>query len=117
MSPFLAIAISVACSVCGQLILKYGMMQMTPQQGLPRLLLKMATSPRLIVGLVVYSLGVVFWIIALSQLDLSFVYPFASLSYIGIIIGSYLLFREHISRERILGVAVIMLGLIIISQS
>jgi drug/metabolite transporter (DMT)-like permease len=65
----------------------------------------------------VYGTGVIFWLLALSNYELSYVYPFASLSYIGIIIGSYFIFKERISALRVLGIAVIISGVLITSQS
>jgi drug/metabolite transporter (DMT)-like permease len=77
----------------------------------------MATSPWVIGGLVVYGLGVLNWLMALSRLELSYVYPFASLSYVGIIIGSYFLFKEKLSRLRLIGIFIIIVGVLITSQS
>ena len=75
------------------------------------------TSPWVIGGLAVYGTGVIFWLLALSNFELSYVYPFASLSYIGIIIGSYFIFKERVTALRVLGIAVIIAGVLITSQS
>jgi drug/metabolite transporter (DMT)-like permease len=81
------------------------------------MLLGILRSPYVIGGLIAYGSGVVFWLAALSYLEVSYLYPFASLSYVGIIIGSYVLFKEDINRLRLLGIAVIILGVFITSQS
>jgi multidrug transporter EmrE-like cation transporter len=116
MSPYLAIALSIAFTISGQLLLKRGM-GVLGQLTIRDLALRAIMSPWVIVGLAVYVCGVVCWTIALSQRDLSFVYPFSSLSYVGIMLGSYFLFKEHISRVRLLGIGVIIAGLLIISLS
>jgi multidrug transporter EmrE-like cation transporter len=116
MSPFLAIALSITATITGQLMLKRGMGALG-QLSLQSLAKSAVTSPWVIFGLGIYACGVMFWTIALSRLDLSFVYPFSSLSYAGIMLGSYFLFKEHISRIRVLGIGVIIVGLLIISQS
>jgi multidrug transporter EmrE-like cation transporter len=116
MSPYLAIALSIAFTISGQLLLKRGM-GVLGQLTIKDLALKAITSPWVIIGLGVYVCGVVCWTIALSQRDLSFVYPFSSLSYAGIMLGSYFLFKERISRVRLLGIGVIIVGLLIISLS
>jgi multidrug transporter EmrE-like cation transporter len=77
----------------------------------------MVTSPWVIGGLAVYGVGVISWLFALSHLELSYAYPFSSLGYVGIILGSYFLFKERISAIRLVGIGVIILGLLIISQS
>ena len=77
----------------------------------------MILSPWVIGGLFTYGIGVLAWLAALSRFEISYVYPFASLSYIGIILGSYFLFHERMSRLRVLGIIVIIAGVLITSQS
>ncbi|NWG18488.1 MAG: multidrug resistance protein [Chloroflexi bacterium] len=116
MSPFVFVAFSTVFGICGQLLLKRGMSRMDMAEG-SRILLRIATSPWVIGGLAIYGTGVIFWLLALSHLELSYVYPFASLSYIGIIIGSYFLFKERINATRLVGIAVIITGVLITSLS
>ncbi|MBC6937441.1 MAG: multidrug resistance protein [Chloroflexi bacterium] len=116
MSPFVFVAFSTIFGICGQLLLKRGMGRMDTSGG-GRVLLRIATSPWVIGGLAVYGTGVIFWLLALSYLELSYVYPFASLSYIGIIIGSYFLFKERLNALRLVGIAVIIIGVFITSLS
>jgi len=115
MSPFVFVALSTVCGIAGQLMLKRGMTAMAATGGVS--VVRMVTSPWVIVGLGVYGSGVLCWLMALSHFELSYVYPFASLSYIGIIFGSYFLFRERITLMRLMGVAVIIAGVLITSQS
>ena len=112
------IALSTLFSVFGQLILKHAMLRIAAGDNQnSSLILIIARSPRVIVGLFVYGCGVIFWLMAMSYLEVSFVYPFASLSYIGIIIGSYFIFNENISRMRLLGIGIIISGVVIIGLS
>ncbi len=117
MSPYIFIAFSTIFGICGQLLLKAGMNRIGKSGEGRSVILGIVTSPRVIGGLVVYGLGVVFWMLALSNFELSYVYPFASLSYIGIIIGSYFIFKERITALRFVGIAVIILGVLVTSQS
>ena len=119
MSPFVFIAFSIVGNVCGQLLLKNGMIRiarLAPGTG-GSLPLRMARSPWVVGGLLVYASGVLFWTMALSYLQLSFVYPFGSLGYIGILIGSYFIFKEPLSRARLIGIGLIVFGLLLVSQS
>ena len=59
----------------------------------------------------------VFWLVALSRVDLSYAYPFASLSYVVMLTASWLLFNENITSLRLLGTVVIGLGVFLISRS
>jgi multidrug transporter EmrE-like cation transporter len=115
-SPFVFIFCSTFFGITSQLTLKYGMGKVAKQPG-GSLLMKMATSPYVVGGLMAYGIGVLFWLLALSRLELSYVYPFAILSYVGIIIGSYIFFKERISGLRLVGIAVILSGVILIGLS
>lgn len=117
MSPFVFIAFSTIFGICGQLLLKRGMNGISVTVNGLGMIQQMVFSPWVISGLLVYGTGVIFWLLALSNFELSYVYPFASLSYIGIIIGSYFLFKERITMMRVLGIAVIIAGVLIISQT
>jgi multidrug transporter EmrE-like cation transporter len=116
------IALATLFSISGQLLLKAAMSRLAQQRTTPAatstggrsLLIDIALSPRVIGGLVVYGSGVIFWLMAISRLPISFLYPFASLSYVGIIIGSAVIFKEHINRTRMIGIFVIMAGVVII---
>ena len=118
MSPFVVIACSTVFGICGQLMLKHGMSRMGGAATVGgSLIRKIVTSPWVIGGLVVYGLGVINWLMALSHLELSYAYPFASLSYIGIIVGSYFIFKERITLLRVAGIAVIIIGVLVTSLS
>ena len=117
MSPFVFIAFSTLFGIGGQLMLKRGMGAMGKTAAQKNLILRMVTSPWVVGGLIVYGLGVVNWLMALSHLELSYAYPFASLSYIGIIVGSYFIFKERITLMRVAGIAVIIAGVLITSLS
>jgi multidrug transporter EmrE-like cation transporter len=116
MSPFIFIAFSTLFGVSGQLMLKRGMSRMGDTPGRSTLMY-MALSPWVIGGLLIYGFGVLAWLAALSRLEISYVYPFASLGYIGIILGSYFLFKEKISLLRVVGIVTIIVGVLITSQS
>lgn len=115
------ILISVLGSALGQILLKKGMLQLGPltlqSEQLWSSLLRMATNPFVIIGLLIYAAGTVFWLAALSSVDLGFAYSFASLSYIVMLVASWQLFNENISPLRLLGVLVISVGVFLISRS
>lgn len=114
---YLYIALSAIFGITGQLLLKRGMMRIGQSEPGLLFLKKIVLSPWVIGGLVIYGLGVVNWLLALSGGELSYVYPFASLSYIGIIIGSYFIFRERVTWTRLAGIVVIIAGVLISSRS
>jgi drug/metabolite transporter (DMT)-like permease len=110
------VLLSVLLGAVGQLMLKSAAVSMGKLELSPQLLVTMATNPRLILAVAIYGVSAVFWLLALSRADLSFVYPFLSLTYIAVLLGSTFLFSEVINPTRILGFAVIIGGLLIIAQ-
>jgi drug/metabolite transporter (DMT)-like permease len=116
----LYILISVLVSVVGQLLLKKGMDdigQLTlslPWRQLGAMLWRTGTNPFVFIGLVVNLIAIIFWLVALSNVDLSYAYPFVSLSYVVMLIASWLLLKENITPIRLLGTFVICLGVFII---
>ena len=115
------ILVSVLLGAIGQILLKKGMSTMGPITlslgELPRILLRIITSPYVVIGLLIYVSGTVFWLSALSRVDLSYAYPFASLSYVVMLAASWLLFHENVTPVRLLGTLVVGLGVFLISRS
>jgi drug/metabolite transporter (DMT)-like permease len=112
---------SVFLGVIGQLLLKRGMMAMGPLSlsgaNIMSLVWSIFTNPWVIAGLALYVSGTLFWLIALSRADLSFVYPFATLSMALIILSSRFIFGEAISGLRLLGIVTIAVGVLIVARS
>jgi drug/metabolite transporter (DMT)-like permease len=117
----LYILIAVLASAAGQVLLKKGMastgvVTLSVNQ-LGSILWRIGTNPYVVIGLIVYVCGTIFWLAALSRVDLSYAYPFASLSYLVMLAASWLLFSEDITLARLLGTMVVGLGVLLISQS
>jgi len=112
---------SVFLGVIGQLLLKRGMTAMGPlslsQGSIAQTIWDIATNPWVLVGLACYVGGTLFWLIALSRADLSFVYPFATLSMALIVVSSWLIFGESVSTLRFMGIATIAVGVLIVARS
>ena len=115
------ILISVVASIIGQLLLKVGMnklgsITLSASQFLS-VSWKMATNPYVFIGLAIYLAGTVFWLAALSRVDLSYAYPFASLSYVVMLVASWMMFDEKITLGRLIGTVVIGIGVFLISRN
>lgn len=115
------ILISVVGGAIGQILLKHGMNQMGPvtlsSNQFLSIIWQMGTNLYVFVGLGIYVLSVIFWLAALSRVDLSYAYPFASLSYLVMLTASWGIFDEKISLMRILGTCVVCIGVLLISRS
>jgi drug/metabolite transporter (DMT)-like permease len=111
---------AVALAVTGQVLVKQGMNALGAVQfsaGLLSAYGRIFTSPLVLAGTVSYTVSILFWIYALSRVDLSFAYPFLALSYVLVIIASWLLLGERIPPLRWIGLAVICAGILIVSRS
>lgn len=118
---YLLILLTICISVTAQILLKTGMKDIGRIDGLEisviiPLIFRMATNIFVILGLSLYVIGTFFWLVLLSRLDLSFLYPFGALQYLLIFIVSYFLLGEQIKLARIIGVVIILFGIFIIGK-
>ncbi len=116
----LYILISVLGGGIGQILLKQGMSTMGPLtlevEQMGAILWRMGTNLYVLGGLVIYGASTVFWLSALSRVDLSFAYPFVSLSYVVMLIAAWQIFQEDISVLRLLGTMVVGLGVLLVAR-
>jgi multidrug transporter EmrE-like cation transporter len=103
-----ALVASIALGTAGQLLLKSAALRSLAGP------LDPDTAVRTLLALVVYSLGIANWIVALRDVKLSVAYPVSSLNYVGILAGSAWLFGEHIGAMRLSGVLLIVGGVMLV---
>ncbi len=72
---------------------------------------------RTYVMLVLFACQFFDWIWVLGKADLSFAQPFTALSYVVVSTGAVLFFHEHLTPLRMLGIAAILLGVILVGSS
>jgi multidrug transporter EmrE-like cation transporter len=108
---------SVVSGAIGQLVLKAGMKELGPLQLSAETLVRMATNPLVIVGIAIFAVSTVLWLLALMKADLSFAFPFLSLTYIVVLFGGTVLFHEEVTLARVIGFAVIVIGVWIVARS
>jgi len=118
MNAIIIIIIGVIFAAFGQVSWKLGMNQAGTHAALNFASLSaVLLNPYVLLGFVMYGLSTIFWLIALSKKDLSFVYPFISLTYIFVLMLSNLVLKECIGLNKIAGTLAIIIGLIIISRA
>lgn len=111
----------VTTNAISQLLLKQGMINIGKfdftTSGIVQALPRIVFSPYVIGGLLtlIFSMGL--HLLALSRVDISFAYPFLSVSYVIVLFAGYLLFGEAITTYRIAGVGLICIGTVFIAQS
>ncbi len=119
---FVLILIAVICSVAGQVTLKLGMTAVGAIGGEAlaqpaQLVLRVATTPLVLVGLGLYALGAVAWMTVLSRVALSFAYPMLALTYAITPAAAWLVLGEALPAARWAGIAVICAGVFLIARS
>jgi len=118
MNAIMIIIIGVIFAAFGQISWKLGMNQAGQFTALNFTALStVLLNPYVLLGFVFYALSTVFWLVALSKKDLSFVYPFISLTYILVLVLSSMVLKENIGLNKIAGTIAIIIGLIIISRA
>ncbi len=120
MNVIVLIILSVLLNCAAQLCMKSGMLaigEIGGPQGFWAALPHMLTSPVLWGSGICYVLSIALWLVVLSKVDVSYAYPFLSIGYVLSAIAGYFFFAEHITLVRIVGIAVICIGVILISRS
>lgn len=73
------------------------------------------TQARVVAGLLLYGLGFVAWILTLRRYQLSVVYPtFVAVSYVSVVAASALFLHERVTMVRIIGIALIGVGIVLV---
>ena len=116
------VLVAAALSSTGNLIIKNAARSMgglnLGGSHLMQTLLHLFTNPGIVVGLALYLVGFVLWARVLSISDISTAYPiFISLAFVIVVIGSRIFFNESLNPLKLLGIAVIALGIIVVSRS
>ncbi|MGH7454236.1 MAG: EamA family transporter [bacterium] len=120
LSPVHMIIMAVVLGVIGQLLNKKGLNLLGHIDFTSNLFgayAKIVFSPYVIIGSLIYLVSVFFWLFGLAKVDLSFAYPFLALSYVLVVLASWLFLGEQIPLLRWIGVLVICFGVFLISKS
>ena len=112
---------SVGLAALAQITLKAGMNEVRSSFGVVGLgtdsLRAVATTPTVWLGLVLFGLSAVVWLGVLSRVSLSFAYPFASLTYVVIVVVDRFVLGQSVPSARWIGVAAIVAGILAIART
>lgn len=119
MRNFLLIMTSVLLAAGGQLLLKKGMLEFGAINAKDILsqLFVVFKNPWVLSGLVAFVSSFLLWLVVLSKNDLSYAYPMVSVSYVVVLLGSRWIFQERLDVWKIVGVALICLGVALIARN
>ena len=107
----------IVFTVYGQLIMKW---RLALKGSMPDLLsekivflLKNLFDPYIFSGFVAAFIASLFWMAALTKFEISHAYPFMSLSFVIVLLGSMFFFNEAFTWGKVLGVLLICAGIIV----
>ena len=112
---------TVFFTVYGQIIFKWSI----PRHGeLPdafpekiTFLFNLLLDPFVLSGFVSAFIAAFFWMAVMTKADVSFAYPFMSIAFVLVFLLAVILFDEPFTIQKIIGLALIVLGIIVTSQS
>jgi drug/metabolite transporter (DMT)-like permease len=119
MTPGLLILfiVTIALDVVGQLWFKLGLMRLPEKQATDHVGIfwkRVFSSPLLWAGIGAYAVELGLWLALLANAPLSFLFPMASLGYVGVMLASRVVLKETISLRRWAGASLITLGVAIV---
>ncbi len=116
---YISIFGTIFFTVLGQLLIKYKMTDFQGFNGSVTFLKKIENyfhllfDPLIIIGFISAFIASGFWMVAMSKFEISFAYPFMSLSFVLVFIFSVFLFGETFTWGKVIGLILIILALII----
>lgn len=112
---------TIALTVFGQLILKWRMDQLGPLPmgigGGLRHILGLLIDPVVLSSFGAAFLASLAWMAALTRFELSYAYPFMSLSFVFVLVLSIAFLGETLTLNKVIGVALIGIGTVVASVS
>ncbi|XPV77582.1 MAG: EamA family transporter [Desulfovibrio sp.] len=114
---YLLVLFSVSMTTMGQIFQKLGAGRITDSMSEGKSVLAAACNLYIFFGIVALGLGAISWLLVLSRMELSMAYPLISLGYVLVAFASRYIFHEKIPPTRWIGIAIIMVGIGLISMS
>ena len=120
-STFLLIFASVVMSSLAQIALKAGLKQPEVSEALAEVnalaaAQVVASSPMVWVGLGIYAVSMVVWMLVLARVDVSLAYPFVGLGFILTMLLGWLVHGDVLTPGRICGTLLIVAGVIVLAR-
>ena len=122
MFALILVLVCIFCAAGGQTALKSGMNQVGEIGSLGQLfnlgtLFHIFTNPRVLAGISLYVISLVLWLGALSTLNVSFMYPLLSLSYVITAIIAFVFLKESITLLHWAGISLVVGGCFLIMRT
>lgn len=108
----------IAASAFGQFFLKLGALKLgkVNVDNAVRHTINILVTPELLIGLLAYGLGAIFYILLLTRVKLSVASPSAALIYVFSVLIGYFYFDERITLSHGLGLGLIICGVVLVAS-
>jgi multidrug transporter EmrE-like cation transporter len=120
---FILLAIAIIGGAFAQISLKKGVNNLNDKFSISDIMKPwnwpkiFSESPYILVGLLLYVIGFVVWVAALTKFDVSFMYPMLSLAYVLVAVLSFVFLKESLGIYRIVGIALVTAGTFFLLRS
>jgi multidrug transporter EmrE-like cation transporter len=113
---YLFLALALTLNATANVLLKIGATQLGGLEG-AELIGRILTNYHLHAGLALFALNVVFYVAALTRLNLSVAYPIMMAGGVIIVVSISLLFlREAVTARQMLGLLLLILGIVLVAD-
>jgi multidrug transporter EmrE-like cation transporter len=107
---------SVTLSAVAQIAFKFGVSSAAGQAGRLSLgALSALLTPGVIIGLALYGVGTLLWLTALERVELSQAYPFVGIGFALTTLAGWWLFGDSLSTLRLVGIALVVGGIVLVA--
>lgn len=113
MNVLILVGVCVVLGVIGQLMMKKGMNivgSVLLRELLSKKFFSIIFNKYVFTGIVLYGLSCIFWLVALSMAEVSYIYPLIGTGYVLTAILAWFFFGEELTTARFLGTVLISVG-------
>ena len=116
------IALCLALNVGAQLLLKVGAkslgaLDFSAPSALLGAALQAALHPAIIAGFACYLVSVFAWIALLTRIEVSVAYPLTALGFLATAVIAWFALGEAVTAQRLIGIVVIIVGVLLVARS
>ena len=115
--PYLLLLASVALTAVAQILFKSAIRAMPREAGLMSFLKTVLLSPTVLLGILLFGLGFLIWLVALRDLPVSRAYAFVAFGIVLVTLFGHLFLSESITLTGGIGVALVVVGLAVMALS
>lgn len=106
---------SMVLVLIGSFIGSFGAIFLKSGAGRTNCLKTLLFNPRLVAGVTLFLLSTVFYLSGIREGELTILYPMVSLGYVWTLLWSRLFFKEPLTRNKFLGLGMILAGIVVLS--